>query len=115
MAAEKQFENKVKAFLKQQGCWFIKYWGGAAFTKSGIPDLLCCIGGKFVGIELKAENGRPSELQIYNLDRIDRAGGIAFLLYPKDYEDFKKFVVYLKCGITLNNLPMLSEWRKYLK
>ena len=40
MAAEKNFENKVKKYLKEQGAWFIKYWGGAAFTKAGIPDPL---------------------------------------------------------------------------
>ena len=38
-AAEKNFENKVKTFLKGKGFWFLKYWGGAAYTKSGIPDL----------------------------------------------------------------------------
>lgn len=42
MAAEKNFENKVKKFLKENGCWILKYWGGAAFTRSGIPDLLVC-------------------------------------------------------------------------
>ena len=40
MAAEKNFENKVKKFLKDKGAWVLKYWGGAAYTKSGIPDLL---------------------------------------------------------------------------
>ena len=42
MAAEKNFENKIKGFLKDHGCWFLKYWGGAAYTKSGIPDILAC-------------------------------------------------------------------------
>lgn len=42
MAAEKNFEEKVKKYLKENGCWFLKYWGGGGFTKSGIPDLLVC-------------------------------------------------------------------------
>ena len=88
MAAEKNFENKVKRYLKEQGCYFIKYWGGAAYTKSGVPDLLVCCNGHFVGIEVKAEKGKPSELQIYNLRRIDESGGYAILLYPKDFEKF---------------------------
>ena len=67
MAAEKNFENKIKGFLKDHGCWFLKYWGGAAYTKSGIPDILACCNGKFLGIEVKAKNGKPSELQLYNL------------------------------------------------
>lgn len=51
-----------------------KYWGGAAYTKSGIPDILSCCNGKFLGIEVKAKNGKPSELQLYNLKKIDEAG-----------------------------------------
>lgn len=92
MAAEKQFENKVKTFLKDNDCWFLKYWGGAAYTKSGIPDILVCCKGWFMGVETKAPNGKPTDLQIYNLRKIDRAGGLAILLYPKDYDLFKKLV-----------------------
>lgn len=90
MAAEKNFENKVKKFLKDKGAWLLKYWGGAAYTKSGIPDLLVCFNGWFLGIELKAPNGRPSDLQLYNLREIEKAGGIGILLYPKDYEQFNE-------------------------
>ena len=92
MAAEKSFENKVKKFLEDEGCWFLKYWGGAAYTKAGIPDLLVCCNGYFLGVELKAPNGRPSPLQIYNLKKIDESGGYGILLYPKDFETFKGLI-----------------------
>lgn len=92
MTTEKNFEKKVKLFLKDNGCWFLKYWGGAAYTKSGIPDLLVCCKGRFMGVELKAPKGKPSDLQIYNLRQIDKAGGVAVLLYPKDYDLFKRLV-----------------------
>lgn len=92
MAQEKNFENKVKKFLKEQGCYFIKYWGGGAFTKSGVPDLLVCCNGYFVGVELKAPNGRPSELQIHNLKEINNSGGFGILLYPEKYNDFRAFI-----------------------
>ena len=92
MADEKNFENRVKAYLRESGCWFLKYWGGAAYTKSGIPDLLVCCRGRFMGVEIKAPGGKPTDLQIYNLRRIDTAGGLAILLYPKDYDLFKRLV-----------------------
>jgi hypothetical protein len=92
MAAEKNFENKVKTFLKDNDCWFLKYWGGAAYTKSGIPDILACCKGKFLAVEVKAANGKPSQLQIYNLRKIHEAGGLAVLLYPKDFGLFQKLV-----------------------
>ena len=92
MAAEKNFENKVKKFLKDSGAWVLKYWGGAAYTKSGVPDLLVCLNGCFIGIELKSPRGQPSDLQLYNLKEIDKSGGCAVLLYPKDFERFRNFV-----------------------
>ena len=98
MASEKLFENKVKDFLKSEGCWFIKYWGGASFTKSGIPDLLVCCNGHFLGIEIKASNGKPSELQLWNIKQIKKAGGIAMVLYPKDFDEFKQLIHRLKEG-----------------
>ena len=102
MAAEKNFENKVKKFLEDQGCWFLKYWGGAAFTKAGIPDLLVCCKGHFMGVEIKAPNGKPSELQLYNLKKIDEAGGFGILLYPDQFELFKNFIDCIKCGDVKN-------------
>lgn len=89
MAKEKLFENKIKKFLKDNGCWFVKYFANA-FTQSGIPDILACVNGYFVAIEVKAENGKPSELQIYHQQKIKESGGIAYILYPKDFECFKK-------------------------
>lgn len=89
MAQEKLFENKIKEFLKRNNIWFVKFFANG-FTKSGIPDLLACIKGKFVAIEVKAEKGKPSELQLYNKKQIENSGGVAYILYPKDFEDFKK-------------------------
>lgn len=92
MGSEKAFENRVKKFLKEEGCWFLKYWGGAAYTKSGIPDLLVCCNGYFLGVEIKSDTGKPSELQLWNIEQIKNAGGHAMVLYPKDYEAFKGLI-----------------------
>ena len=104
MNPEKQFENKVKVYLKEQGCWFVKYWSGTAqngkkFTKDGVPDLLICCNGFFIGLELKAENGKPSQLQLWNLEQIRKAGGIGIVLYPHMFEEFKEMIEKLMRGI----------------
>jgi len=96
MAAEKQFENKVKGWLRQlqqegQPIKFIKIWGGG-FQKAGIPDLICCINGIYVEVELKASNGKPTELQEYNIKVTNEANGIGIILYPEGFEQFKTIV-----------------------
>jgi len=92
MAAEKNFENRLKIYMKNKGFWFIKYWAGAKFTKDGVPDIIACYKGKFLGIELKAESGKPKLLQLVMLKRIREAGGIGLLLYPDDFYNFKAWV-----------------------
>lgn len=88
MAREKVFENKLKKYLKSKGAWLVKYWGGGVYTQAGIPDLLICYKGKFIAIEVKAETGHASELQLRTIDDIKKAGGIAFVLFPKDFDKF---------------------------
>lgn len=95
MAAEKNFENKVKTFLYEQGCWTLKTWSNG-IQRSGVPDLLICCNGYFLGVEIKAPNGKASELQIWNVDKIREAGGIAIVLYPDQFEEFKRLIEYLK-------------------
>lgn len=92
MAQEKSFENRLKDYLNKRGSWFIKYWGGAKFTKSGIPDLLICDNGTFIAIEIKAQNGKPTLLQLIKLKKIRAAGGYGILLYPQDFGPFKVFM-----------------------
>ena len=87
MAGEKNFENKIKKFLKDRGCWYVKYFANRN-TRAGVPDILACVSGRFVAIEVKAENGKPTELQKWNVVQIQNSGGIALILYPADWEQF---------------------------
>ena len=89
---ETPFKNRVIRYLTEINAWYIKYWAGSKFTKEGIPDILACINGKFYGIELKADDGKPTLLQLKKLRDIRNAGGIGILLYPKDLTYFKALV-----------------------
>lgn len=41
-------------------------------------DFLCCIDGRFIGIETKAEGKEPTARQSLCIEEIKAAGGIAF-------------------------------------
>lgn len=112
MAAEKQFEDKLKAWLESEGIYPLgtpeqdmitppcgyweKRWGGGKYTKAGMPDMHIIVNGISIEAELKAPNGRPSELQKQKLNQVDDAGCIAVVLFPKDFEKFKKLVLFIK-------------------
>lgn len=92
MPAEKNFENRIKKFLNKNDIWYIKFFANA-FTKSGIPDILCSINGRFVGIEVKQETGVVSPLQEFNLNRLNEKGAIGILAYPSGYDKLQEILM----------------------
>jgi Holliday junction resolvase len=48
------------------------------YGRSGVPDIVACLNGKFVGIECKAGDNQPTALQVKNLKAIRSAGGLSF-------------------------------------
>ena len=89
---EKEFQRKVIKYLKSlPNTWFFKVWGGG-FQRSGIPDLICCISGVFLAIELKGKDGKPTALQKMNIIKINAAGGIGLILYPEKFKDFENLI-----------------------
>lgn len=95
MAAEKTFENKIKAWLKANNCYFVKFFANR-MTRTGVPDILASVNGYFVGIEVKAQNGRPSDLQYYNVRKIRESGGFAWIVYPSGFDELKSILIDLK-------------------
>lgn len=95
MASEKDFEKKVKAYLAKEGCWVLKTWSNGV-QREGVPDLLVCCNGYFLGIELKAANGHAKRLQLWNIDNIRKAGGIAMVLYPDQFYMLQNLISDLK-------------------
>ena len=91
MAEEKNFENRIKKYLDEKKIWYVKYFANRN-TRSGVPDILACVNGHFLGIEVKATHGKPSPLQIYNQQKIIESGGTAVIAYPADWEKLKKII-----------------------
>lgn len=85
MKPETRFKTRILPKLKAlRKTWVVKI---QQLSKSGDPDILMCIGGVFVAIELKATGGKTSKLQDYKLEAIAKAGGIAIVLEPEMEEE----------------------------
>lgn len=76
---EKKVKDKVKKILKDNGVYFFSPVTGG-YGSSGVPDIVCCHKGRFIGIETKAGSGKPTALQEKNLIEITEKGGIAILV-----------------------------------
>ena len=108
MAREKIFETKIKKYIELQGGWQVKFFANK-YTKAGVPDILSCINGYFVGIEVKADAGTPSQLQLHTIEQIRAAGGFAFVLYPSGWERFKEFVADLQHETFIRDMPVIIK------
>ena len=122
---KKLFEGKVKKYLHSIGVyqagtpsnqmkteqvgWFTKIWGGG-FQKSGIPDLIVCVNGFFMTVELKASNGHASDLQKMNTARINQSNGIGIILYPDGLDEFKNIMKgVIQCKLHIQELNYLKN------
>ena len=94
MAEEKNFENKIKKYLKEKGIWYVKTWSNG-IQRKGIPDIIACVNGYFLGVEVKGMNGVPSDLQKREIRQIRKSNGVAMVLYPDEFEVFKVLIEQL--------------------
>lgn len=76
---EKDIETAIRKYIEFDLHAYVIKIHGSAFQEPGIPDLLACINGWFVGIEVKNEVGVVSEVQKIHISNIKKAGGIAIV------------------------------------
>ena len=76
---EKKVKDKVTKTLREEGVYyFLPATHG--FGRSGVPDIVCCVGGMFLGIECKAGKNTATALQELNIKAIREAGGKAIVI-----------------------------------
>ena len=79
MTPEAKVKKKVVAILKKyEAYYFYPVTGG--YGRSGVPDVIACHNGRFIGIECKAGSNKPTPLQEKNLSDIQTAGGVALVV-----------------------------------
>jgi Holliday junction resolvase len=96
---ERKVKTKVTKLLTERGAyWF--YPVASGYGSAGIPDIVCCYRGKFIGIECKAGSGRTTALQENNLERIRLCKGLA-LVVREDLTELIAVLDFLDGKVTL--------------
>lgn len=91
MTPEAKVKARVKSILNGVGAYhFSPATGG--YGRSGVPDIVVCYEGKFIGIECKAGNNVPTALQYRNLAEIEHSGGIAFIVNEDNINQFERIL-----------------------
>jgi Holliday junction resolvase len=81
--SEQDYQKKIIKYLESEGAYVVKV---IAASKKGVPDVIVCYRGHFIGIEVKKPETRnhTSELQKYNIELVKLAGGIAIVACTVD-------------------------------
>jgi Holliday junction resolvase len=79
MTPERKVKARVEAILREAGAYYF-FPATHGYGRSGVPDIIACLDGGFLAIECKAGKGKPTALQMRELDRVRTAGGAALLV-----------------------------------
>jgi Holliday junction resolvase len=83
---EAKVKKKVVEMLKAAGAYYFSPVTGG-YGRSGVPDIVCCLKGRFIGIECKAGTNKPTALQRKNLEEIRAARGLALVVNEDNFDD----------------------------
>jgi Holliday junction resolvase len=92
---EGKVKNKVVAILKRHGVYYF-FPATHGYGRSGVPDIICCVAGRFLGIECKAGTNKPTELQEREMRLIRLSGGATLVINEDNIEDVQVAVNTLR-------------------
>ena len=75
---EQDIQCKIMGYISSIGGLPIKFNNIGIYAKAGVSDILACIKGRFVAIEVKRPGKKPSQLQENFINAINDTGGLAF-------------------------------------
>ena len=78
MAKEQDIQTAIMNYISSIGGLPVKFNNMGIYAKAGVSDILACIKGRFVAIEVKRPGKKPSDLQERFLDAVNTIGGLAF-------------------------------------
>jgi len=75
---EQHIQTSIISFIKSIGGLPIKQNQIGIYGQAGVPDIIACIKGRFVAIEVKRPGEKPTPIQEAFLESITKKGGVAF-------------------------------------
>jgi len=100
---EKVVKDKVVSVLKSEGAYYF-FPATHGYGRSGVPDIVACVNGHFLGIECKAGGNKPTALQLKELEDIRRSNGVAVVVDETNWDIVRDLVRRLKSGTVMERL-----------
>jgi Holliday junction resolvase len=91
LTPEAKVKAKVVKILREEGVYYF-FPATHGYGRSGVPDIICCVAGKFLGIECKAGKNKPTALQVHEIEQIRRAGGVAVVVNELNWDSVRELI-----------------------
>lgn len=88
---EVKVKKQIRKMLDAAGAYYAMPIG-SGYGNSGVPDFLICSDGKFIAVEAKAGNNKPTALQEQHIADIQAAGGIALVINENNLNTLKELL-----------------------
>ena len=95
MTPEGLVKRRVRLILDRHEVYYF-FPPANGYGRTGIPDVICCVNGYFIGIECKAGKNTPTALQSREIDKIVAAGGVAMVVNEENLEVLEDLIRYVK-------------------
>jgi Holliday junction resolvase len=92
---EKRVKEKIVKVLKEEGVYYF-FPATHGFGRSGVPDIICCVNGYFLAIEVKAGTNKPTALQVREIEAIRRCNGVAVVANDENWDMVRGLVHKMK-------------------
>ena len=89
---EKWVKRQVVSRLRELGAYYF-FPVATGYMSSGVPDIVACYKGQFIGIECKANGNKPTPLQLKNLNEIKLCLGIALVIDETNIDKITKVLL----------------------
>jgi len=88
---EGEIKDQVRKILDEMGAYYF-FPAANGYGRTGIPDVIACYKGHFIGIECKAESKQPTALQQRELDNIEKARGTGVLVNADNINNLENYL-----------------------
>ena len=88
---EKRVKTKVESILKNEGAYYF-FPATHGYGRSGVPDIIACVNGRFLAIECKAGGNKPTALQVREIENIRLADGVAVVANEENWDEVRLLV-----------------------
>ena len=92
---EKKVKDKIVKVLKEEGAYYF-FPATHGFGRSGVPDIVCCVNGYFLAIEVKTGTNKPTALQVREIEAIRRYNGVAVVANDENWDTVRGLVHNMK-------------------